>query len=436
MPDGTILQGISQKMVPPLRRTLVTTGLVGFIASPALRRHPYLGYRWLQRLEPMHESPLGLWVLSRHAEVSAALRHPMLGSDESKADLSLLRTGGLERVLSRGHRTAEERGPFQQMFSRLMLFRDPPDHVRLRSLVAKAFTPRRAEGLAPRIAELVDEILDRVESNGHIELMSELAYPLPARVICELLGVPRADEEIIVAQAPALAIGLDPSPMRTASAVAAADQAATTIADYLDGLIAARRARPTDDLLSALIGAEEEGARLDHDELVATAMLLLIAGHETTANLIGNGMLALLRHPDELERLRRDPDLDRSAVEELLRFDSPVQMVQRIALDDVEIGGGVIPKGHIVVLCTGAANRDPSVFAGPDQLDLSRHPNPHLAFGGGPHFCIGAPLARIEARLVLGPLVRRFPALHFAGRAEHWRPSFTIRGLRELRLAW
>jgi cytochrome P450 len=384
----------------------------------------------------MHDSPLGIWVLSRHGDVTAALRNPLLGSDESKADASLLRLGGIERLLSRGHRSVEERGPFQQMFSRLMLFRDPPDHTRLRGLVAKAFTPRRAESLAPRIAELVDEILDRVAPAGHMELMRELAYPLPARVICELLGVPRQDEELIVAQAPALAVGLDPSPMRTAVAVAAADQAATVIGDYLADLIALRRRQPGDDLLSALIEAEEGGAGLDHDELVATAMLLLIAGHETTANLIGNGMLALLRHPRQLEQLRRDPGLDRPAVDELLRFDSPVQMVQRIALDDVTISGTTIPKGHIVVLCTGAANRDPAAFHEPNQLDLGRSPNPHLAFGGGAHFCIGAPLARIEARLVIGRVIRRFPGLHMTGRTEHWRPSFTIRGLEALPLAW
>ncbi|GEM_PF-879723 len=366
-----------------VRRAAVTPTLVAFVASSAARRHPYRTYGWWRSVDPIHASPFGIWVLTRHADVVAALRHPALGSDETKADSQALKFGLLSKILSRDERNGR-RGPFNELFSRLMLFQDPPDHTRLRGLVSKAFTPRRAEALAARVADLVDEFLDGVAHRHELELMSELAYPLPAPVICELIGVPHEDEELIVAQAPALATGPDPGPMRTAPAIAAADNATRVLAEYLDRLIATRRRHPGADLLSALIAAEEQGDKLSHDELVGTALLLLFAGHETTANLIGNGLLALLRHPDQLDRLRRDPGLDRSAIEELLRYESPVQMVERITLDHVTIGDVTIPPGRILVLCTGAANRDPAIFENPDKLDLARSPNPHVALAAAP----------------------------------------------------
>jgi cytochrome P450 len=225
--------------------------------------------------------------------------------------------------------------------------------------------------------------------------------------------------------------------MRTPQSVAAANDATNALVDYLDGLIAERKSAPRDDMLSALISAEESGESLSHDELISTILLLLIAGHETTANLIGNGMLALLRHPDQLARLRTadDPELDRSAVEELMRFDGPIQMVERITLEPVVIGGRDIPAGRIVVCLTAAANRDPSAFADPNRLDLGRAPNPHVGFGGGAHFCLGAALARLEGRVAIGTLARRFPNLRLLDPKPDWRPSFTIRGLRQLPLA-
>jgi cytochrome P450 len=217
--------------------------------------------------------------------------------------------------------------------------------------------------------------------------------------------------------------------------VAAANHATTALIDYLDGLIAERKRVPTDDMLSALIAAEESGQSLSHDELVSTFLLLLIAGHETTANLIGNGTLALLRHPDQLARLRAgDPELDRSAVEELMRFDGPIQMVERITLEPVVIGGREIPAGRIVVCLTAAANRDPAAFADPHRLDLDRTPNAHVGFGGGAHFCLGAALARLEGRIAIGTLARRFPHMRLLDPKPEWRPSFTIRGLRRLPL--
>ena len=410
--------------------------LVAFVLVPRVRRRPHWQYRVVRAVDPVHRSPFGLWVLSRHTDVVAALRSPHMGNNEDEADMSALTPGPLGPFIKR-QSAARVEGRFIEVIDQTMLFRDPPDHTRLRALVSKAFTPKRVEALAGRVRELVDELLDAPAARGHIELMREFAYPLPARVICELLGVPKEDERFIVAQAPALGTGLDPAPMRTPETVAAANDATEALVDYLDRLIAERRRTPTDDMLSALIAAEESGESLSHDELVSTILLLLIAGHETTANLIGNGMLALLRHPDQLARLRADAreELDRSAVEELMRFDGPIQMVERITLEPVVIGGREIPARRIVICLTAAANRDPAVFAEPRRLDLGRAPNPHVGFGGGAHFCLGAALARLEGRIAIGTLARRFPRLRLLDPTPEWRPSFTIRGLRRLPLA-
>jgi cytochrome P450 len=419
-----------------VKGVLTMPWLVAFIAVPRVRRRPHWQYRLVRTLDPVHESLFGLWLLSSHEDVAAALRSPHMGNNEDEADLSALTAGPLKPLIKRQSQARHE-GRFVDVMDETMLFRDPPDHTRLRALVSKAFTPRRIEALTDRVRELVDEMLQEPAARGHVELMHEFAYPLPARVICELLGVPKDDEPFIVAQAPALGTGLDPAPMRTPQSVAAANEATNALVDYLDGLIAERKRAAQDDMLSALIAAEESGESLSHDELVSTILLLLIAGHETTANLIGNGVLALLRHPDQLARLRADddPELDRSAVEELMRFDGPIQMVERITLRPVVIGGREIPAGRIVVCLTAAANRDPAAFDDPDRLDLGRAPNPHVGFGGGAHFCLGAALARLEGRVAIGTLARRFPRLRLADTRPDWRPSFTIRGLRSLPLA-
>jgi pimeloyl-[acyl-carrier protein] synthase len=423
-----------------VRKTKMVAGvpeLVAFALLPARRRHPHPAYRRLRQLEPVYRSPFGVWLVSSHDAVTAVIRNPAFGSDERRADLDALRETPLNRLLSRlEKRGTRNEGPFTDMFSQVMLFRDPPDHTRLRGLVSKAFTPKRAEALAGRVTELVEEHLSAVDSRGHMDLMADFAYPLPARVICELFGVPPADQQLIVDQAPALAAGLDPSPMRNPEVLDAVDRAVALLNEYLTELIERRRTDPGDDLLSALIAAEEAGDRLSHDELVSTAMLVLIAGHETTANLIGNGVLALLRDGTAADRLRVDPSVERSAIEELLRFDGPIQMMERIALEDVDVAGTRIPAGSIVILLAAAANRDPAVFTDPDRLDLQRAPNPHVGFGGGIHFCIGAALARVEARIAIPALLRRYPGLRLATERPDWRPSFTIRGLRSLPLTW
>jgi cytochrome P450 len=314
-----------------------------------------------------------------------------------------------------------------------MLDRDPPDHTRLRGLVSKAFTPRVVEALRPHIQTIVDGLLDRVRGAGKMDLVEDFAYPLPVIVICEMLGVPLEDRERFKTWGLDIARGLDAIWLPPDSDVARRSVAARhELAEYFRDLIGRRRTEPRADLLSGLIAAEEAGDKLSEEELLATCILLLVAGHETTVNLIGNGTLALLRNPDQLERLRRQPDLIGAAVEELLRYDGPVQRTARIPSEDVVIGGRTIPKGEMVMPFMGAADRDPAQFPDPDRLDIARADNRHLAFGWGIHFCLGAPLARVEGQIAIGTLVRRLPDLALATERPEFRQSLTLRGLSSL----
>lgn len=425
------------ELLSRVRSYAVTPAVVAFVAVPRIRENPHVPYALLRRVDPVHRSPLGLAVLTRHADIQAALRNPLLGSDERKVDAAASRAGVLDKLTGQPDATAE-RNEFERLFRHFMLFRDPPDHTRLRSLVSKAFTPRRVDVVAARVEAIVDELLDeRVLGGSGMELMQDFAYPLPARVICELLGVPAGDHGLFVAHAPGLATALDPSPMRTPEAIARANEAAIAMSNYLNELIGKRRRHPQEDLLSALILAEEDGQSLTHDELVATILLLVLAGHETTANVIGNATERMLRDPGS----RRDVaaagegEALRGVVEEVLRLDGPVEMTQRVTLGPLEIGGARIPAGQVVVLLLAAGNRDPDVFAQPRSFDPTRSPNPHLAFGAGSHFCIGAPLARLELRLALPALARRLPHSAAVVRRRR-RPSFTVRGFDELELRW
>jgi pimeloyl-[acyl-carrier protein] synthase len=314
-----------------------------------------------------------------------------------------------------------------------MLDRDPPDHTRLRGLVSKAFTPRVVEGLRPRIQQIVDGLIDRVAARRSMDLIEEFAYPIPVVVICEMLGVPVEDHERFKGWSLDIARGLDLIWLGPDSEVGRRSVAARqALADYFRGLIAQRRAAPRNDLLSGLIAAEEAGDKLNETELLATCILLLIAGHETTVNLIGNGTLALLRHHDQFERLRREPALIGTAVEELLRYDGPVQRTARIPSDDIDIGGQTIAKGEMVMPFIGAADRDPAQFPDPDRLDIGRAENRHIAFGWGIHFCLGAPLARIEGQIAIGTLARRLPKLALGTDQPEYRQSLTLRGLKAL----
>jgi len=418
-----------------IRSAVLTPAVLTFVASARVRQRPHRPLQLLQRIDPVHRSPLGVVVVSRHRDVASILRDSSFGSDESKADADMLRVPFIDRFLSGPPKTAE-RPAFLELFDLLMLFRDPPDHTRLRTLVGKAFTPRRVEELTDRIAELVEELLEPARARRSMELMHDFAYPFPARVICELLGIPDEDVPLFVRCAPALAIALDPSPMRTAEGIRAADAATIELRGYLDDLIERRRAAPGSDLISALIAAESDGDRLSEPELIATILLLVIAGHETTANVLGNSMLRLAKS-DTIQAALADNEDDqlRSAVEEFLRLDGPVQMAERIALTPHTVGSVELAAGEIVILMIGAANRDPHTFTHPQQVDLQRPKNPHLAFGAGAHFCIGAPLARLELRLALRALSQLPGRVRLASKPKH-RSSFTIRGLDQLDLQW
>jgi pimeloyl-[acyl-carrier protein] synthase len=302
----------------------------------------------------------------------------------------------------------------------------------VRALVNKAFTPTAVGRLRSRIEDLTAQLLDRVAGAGQLDLVNDLAYPLPVTVICELLGVPTQDQTRFRAWSGALVHLLDPLVAEDTLQRARAARAA--LRSYLGALVAQRRAHPADDLLTALVVAEHEGHRLSEPELVSMCLLLLIAGHETTVNLISNGTLALLTHPAERDRLATDPGLAASAVEELLRYDSPVQLTARHVLADLEVADRRVREGETVLAVLGAANRDPAQFPDPDRLDLTRFPNRRVAFGGGIHFCLGAPLARMEARIALSALLRRFPDLSLAAASPTWRDTITLRGLASLPL--
>ena len=384
--------------------------------DPEFLADPYPTYHRLRDEDPVHHSPMDFWVLTRYEDVAAVLRdprfikEPIVSMVAARFGVSVPPGVGLS-----------------------MLDRDPPDHTRLRSLVSKAFTPRVVDGLRPRIQTMVDDLITRAEAVGTMDLIEEFAYPIPVNVICEMLGVPVEDHERFKGWSLDIARGLDSVWLPPESEIPKRSGAARhAIGDYMRGLIAERRARPRGDLLSALIAAEEAGDKLSEDELIATCILLLIAGHETTVNLIGNGTLALLRHPGELRRLRETPGLITSAVEELLRYDGPVQRTARITSTAVTIGGRTIPKGEMVMPFIGAADRDPTQFPDPDRLDLGRADNRHIAFGWGIHFCLGAPLARVEGQIAIDTLVRRLPRLALVNDEPEHRQSLTLRGLKAL----
>jgi pimeloyl-[acyl-carrier protein] synthase len=383
--------------------------------APEFVADPYPTYQRLRTEDPVHESPLGFWVLTRYDDVVATLRDPRFAKEPMITAV------------------AARLGIPPATIGLSMLDRDPPDHTRLRGLASKAFTPRVVETLRPRVQEIVDGLLDRVEGAGGMDLIEEFAYPIPVNVICEMLGVPVEDHEQFKGWSLDLARGLDSILLGPESEIAKrSGRAREGLTEYMRGLIAARRAKPRADLLSALIAAEEAGDKLSEPELVATCILLLVAGHETTVNLIGNGMLALLRHPEQLALLRARPELIVTAVEELLRYDGPVQRTARTPTEDVTIADRLIAKGDIVMPFIGAADRDPAHFRDPERLEITRTENRHIAFGWGIHFCLGAPLARVEGQIAINTLVKRLPKLALATDQPEFRHSLTLRGLTAL----
>ena len=385
--------------------------------SPAFRDDPYPHYERFRGAEPLLRVADTIWFALGHGDVTNLLRHPGMSTDESHATTEIGKTGPGE------------------VKTQSLLFMDPPDHTRLRNLVARAFTPRRIEGLRAATEAITAELLDAmVADRAPVDLIQAFAYPLPVRVICSLLGIPAADEAVFTGWSRGIARSLDPTILRSAEIDAAIEQARRELRAYLGDLLEFRRKTPGDDLLSGLAAVEADGDRISSGEVLSLAVLLLVAGHETTVNLIGNGVLALLRAPDQLAVLRRSPDLVGPAVDELLRFDGPVQITQRIATEDMEVVGCKVRGGDEILLVLGAANRDPAVFAEPQRLDVTRDARRHVGFGGGIHHCLGAVLARMETQIALANLLDRFGRIELAG-APVRRPTFTLRGLESLPVA-
>jgi len=398
------------------------------LRSAGSLENPYPIYSLLRSVRPVLEVPVpgqqgpGVWLLTRYRDVHEVLRAPHFSADRLSAPLV---RDNLERLPPFIRQTAAG--------LRTMLVMDPPDHTRIRKLVNKAFTPKRIASLRVHIEEIVDGALDGMAASGRTDLIHDLAEPLPAIVIAELLGVPTEDHRRFREWSSQLIAGIAAPSVGDRQRLAG--EASQKILGYLGEIIAARRKAPRDDLISAMIQAQEESEVLSDQELLATSNLLLLAGHETTTNLIGNGLLALLRAPEQLERLRDDPDLTPTAVEEMLRFDGPVQATLRVAREDHPIDDQVIPAGALVLVSLGAANHDPAVFEDPDLLDVGRDPNPHLAFGFATHFCMGAPMARLEAEVAFRKLLARFPKITLEDDAPEYRPNPVLRGLKRLDLS-
>jgi cytochrome P450 len=395
--------------------------------DPAFRADPYPFYDQLRTDDPVHVSAFGFTVLTRYEDVARALRGVEFARD-IEAHVPVPDDPARQRRRERFQKRVSEGGA-----SKSILNLDPPDHTRLRRLVTKAFTPTAIERLRPRIQQLVDDVLDTAAERGSMELVDELAFPVPFQVISDLLDLPidRSDEVRDWSQA--LTASLEPT--ADEATLDASELAAESMGEYLAEVIAHRRQHLGDDLLSALLQVEEAGDRLSTAELMSFVLLLYVAGHETTVNLIGNGTLALLRHPDELRRWAADPSIDSQAIDELLRFDGPVQQTVRVPLQPVTFGDVEVPANSMVMTVLGAANHDPTVFDDPHTLRLDR-PNSrnHLAFAAGVHYCLGASLAKLEATVAIGSLIRRFPNLELAGE-PHWRDRLTIRGVDRMPLS-
>lgn len=370
--------------------------------SASILSDPYDTYERLRTKDPVHRMRLiNGWVLTRYEDVDMVLRdHRRFSKNDGREDEY-----------------------------RSMLHHDPPDHTRLRSLVSKAFTPRAVRELHPRVQRIVDELLDDLDGKDRFDLIESFAFPMPVTVIAEMLGVPARDMDRFKHWSNDVSLTIEPS-LRD-DQIRRVEQATEALYDYFESIIEERRREPQDDMITALLNAEDEGDKLTHEELLGTLILLLVAGNETTRNLIGNGMRALLKNPDQLQRLRDNPDLLDSAIDELLRYDSPVQLDGRLVHNDVEVAGQRIRAGQRVLCAIGAANRDPAMFTEPDKLDIGRDEKSHIAFGRGIHHCLGAPLAMLEARAAFSALLDRFSAITLVSEPVY-REQVVLRGVEEL----
>ena len=390
------------------------------LLDPEVLANPYPLYQRLRSEDPVHWDPyLHAWVVTRYADVSTVFQR-----------MSAARTPSPKRLAELG---LEQLGPIAQVMVRQMLFLDPPEHTRVRGLAAAAFTPRRVETLRDRIREIADQLVAQVLPRGEMELMEDIANPLPAIVTAEMFGMPSQDHVMLKEWSQDFAEMLgnfQHNPGRTSRVLASVE----AMTSYFAAAVRQQSTRPTEGLINALATAEVDGDRLTEEEVVANLIVTMVGGQETTTNLIGNGLLALLRHPDQMQRLREDMSLMPAAVEELLRFESPSQHTARLAPTDLELGGKQIKQRDAVIAVMGAANRDPDRFPEPDSLDLGRQDNRHMAFAWASHFCFGAPLARIEGQVVLSALLARMPELELGPGPVSWRPNLGLRGLTALQV--
>lgn len=388
------------------------------LLDPEVLANPYPLYHRLRSEDPVHWDPfLHEWVVTRYADVMTVFQDFSANRTPTPEQLTKLRMTALK--------------PFAQVMVLQMVFLDQPAHGRIRGLASKAFTPRRVKVLRPHIQDITDSLLDAVQPKGRMDVIADLAYPLPAIVTAEMLGVPVSDRDQFKAWTEDFAELLGnfqynperaPHLLRSLEGMCA----------YFLGAVQEHREHPRDDVISDLVTAEHDGDRLTDGEIVANCILIMVGGQETTTNLIGNGMLSLLRHPDQLEKLQADSSLIPSAVEELLRYESPIQHTTRVAHEDTELGGKTIRKGQTVIAVMGAANRDPEQFPDPDRLDICRQDNRHVAFAYGSHFCFGAPLARLEGQVAFETMLRRMPNLRLEPGSLTWRGNLDLRGLTAL----
>jgi hypothetical protein len=394
------------------------------LLHPEVRADPYPFYSELRSEDPVHwDESMGFWVITRYADIAS-----VYGDTRFSRAQGLWR--GFERLPEVEQSMAE---PVYRTFSKTMFYADPPYHTRLRGLVNNAFTPTAVEQMRPHIQRIVDGLLDAVQAKGEMDAIYELAHPLPILVITQMLGLPAEERGRFKQWSDDLFAILGSVP-HAPELMERAGRSLAELTAYLTALSEARRHQPQNDLLSALVGAMEEGERLTQEELIANVTILLSAGHETTSNLIGNGLLALLRNPDQMQKLLDDPELVFSAVEEMMRYDNPVQIAYRSAAEDVEIGGKWIRKGQLVNSILAAGNRDPDRFSEPDRFDITRDEGRHLGFGLGIHFCIGAPLVRLEAQIAFSTILRRFRELRLATESWDWQEHPIFRGVKSLPL--
>jgi cytochrome P450 len=405
---------LSKVIVPP-KKVLFTDEIL---------QDPYPAYARLHEEGPLHyldvDGKWALWSVVSHAECSSVAKDPRLSAKRSQ-----------QMILSLPLSSQSEFSELARMLGLWLIFMDPPEHSRLRKLLNKGFSPAAIEGLRPQVEAIVDQMLSPLKRGAEVDLMREFANPVPVRIILEMLGIPQELRDTFVNWSRAIAV-FRGSPDRTVEQARDAQDALIALTDFFRQTVAERRRNKGNDLISLLIDIEEEGEVLTEEELYAQCIALLFAGHETTRNLIGSGMYTLLRHPEETAELREKPEIIRTAVEEILRYESPVQLTARVLKEDIEICGQHIPKQWSVLCMLGAANRDPKRFKDPDRLDLKRLNNQHLAFSAGPHACIGGQLARLEGQIALLNLVQRFPEMKLDGPRPEWAPTFGFRGLKSL----